>query len=230
MTGGTVHVWTVDLDLPPDSVCELLNALSGEERVRAARYRTTETRLRFIAAHGALRRILARYVDMPADRLCFENAVSGKPCIKGSPLPFNLSHSDGLAVCAVAALGQVGVDVERIRPVTDADALVKRHFAPGEARHLASLPPPDRDPAFFSTWTRKEAFLKATAEGLQRPLDSFEVEVAPSVSEPRLVISHPAPGDTAFCLRSFRPRPDYIAAVALDHEIETLELFDWHVA
>ena len=126
MTRGTVHVWTVALDADPGGVPALLKVLSGEERVRAARLRTTELRLRFIAAHGALRRVLARYLETAADAIRFETTTFGKPFVVGTPVSFNLSHSDGLALCAVTVNGQVGVDVERIRPVTDADDIVKR--------------------------------------------------------------------------------------------------------
>jgi 4'-phosphopantetheinyl transferase len=65
MTKGTVHVWTVGLDAESDRVCQLLDSLSGEERIRAARLRTTELRLRFIVAHGAVRSILGSYLASP---------------------------------------------------------------------------------------------------------------------------------------------------------------------
>ena len=228
MTTGTVHLWTVSLDAGPDSVCLLLNTLSGDERVRAARLRTTELRLRFIVAHGALRRILSQYVGMAPEQIRLEATALGKPSIVGSPLTFNLSHSDGLAVCAVTAQGQVGVDVERVRPVTDATNIVRRYFAPNEVLKYESLPASERSAAFFSIWTRKEAFLKATGLGLQRGLDSFEVDITPAESSPRLVLTTPGPPDEpAFHLRSFRLRPHYIGALALDREIEMLEFFDW---
>jgi 4'-phosphopantetheinyl transferase len=227
VTRGTVHVWTVALDADPGGVPALLKVLSGEERVRAARLRTTELRLRFIAAHGALRRVLARYLETPADAIRFETTTFGKPFVAGTPVSFNLSHSDVLALCAVTVNGQVGVDVERIRPVADADDIVKRYFAPLEAREYARLPPSERPATFFSTWTRKEAFLKATGLGLQRPLDSFEVEVDPGAAMPKLTILGASLPEPTFCLRSFTPRSGYAAAIALDQGIDAVEFFDW---
>jgi 4'-phosphopantetheinyl transferase len=228
VTRGTVHVWTVALDADPGGVPALLKVLSGEERVRAARLRTTELRLRFIAAHGALRRVLARYLETAADAIRFETTTFGKPFVVGTAVSFNLSHSDGLALCAVTVNGQVGVDVERIRPVTDADDIVKRYFAPLEAREYARLPPSERPATFFSTWTRKEAFLKATGLGVQRPLDSFEVEVDPGVALPKLtILGASSPAEPTYCLRSFTPRSGYAAAIALDREIDAVEFFDW---
>ena len=224
---GVVHVWVTRLDVDPRCVSSLLDVLSGEERVRAARLRTTELRLRFITAHGALRWILSRYLDKAAEAIRFETATLGKPHVAG-PVSFNLSHSDDLAVVAVTENGRIGVDVERIRPMPDADDLVKRFFTPGEAQQYAAAPPLDRSATFFSTWTRKEAFLKATGVGLQQPLNSFEVDGAPSATCPRLVVLGAAmPDAPRFALRSFTPQPGYAAAVALDSRIDVVEFFDW---
>ena len=217
-----VHLWTVDLDAATSMVASLLNVLSGDERVRAARMRTTESRLRFIVAHGALRTILARYVGVPASSIRFESSDAGKPFVADAPVSFNLTHSEAIAVCAISQGGCIGVDVERIRPVSDADAIVTRYFAPGEASEYASLPAPDRSAAFFSTWTRKEAFVKAIGDGLTCPLRSFEVDVAPSAANPRIV-TDPARGD--WYLRSFEPAPGYVGAVACDRPIDELQHF-----
>ena len=84
----------------------------------------------------------------------------------------------------------------------------------------------ERTAAFFSTWTRKEAFVKAVGTGLQRELSSFEVEVSPHAVCPRLTLE-PEDQQATWSLRSFSPRPQYVAAVALDRDIEALEFFDW---
>jgi 4'-phosphopantetheinyl transferase len=225
VTSGAVHVWTIDLDAEPGSVSSLLGFLSGSERVRAARLRTSELRLRFIVAHGALRAILARYTGAAPTAIRLETTPAGKPFLPGDPVSFNLSHSDGLAVCALAIEGQVGVDVERIRLVPDADAIVKRYFAPAEAREYTALETVDRTAAFFSTWTRKEAFVKAIGDGLQCPLDSFEVDIAPSCSQPRIA-GNACRGE--WYLRSFEPAPGYTAAVAVDRPIAAFHCFDFH--
>jgi 4'-phosphopantetheinyl transferase len=218
----TVHLWTVDLDADVSTVSSLLNLLSGDERVRAARMRTTESRLRFIVAHGALRAILARYVGLPASSIRLESSETGKPFVVDGSISFNLSHSEAIAVCAISPDGRIGVDVECIRPMPDADAIVARYFAPGEAREYASLPPAQRVAAFFSTWTRKEAFVKAIGDGLSCPLRSFEVEIAPAAIDPRIVVD---PTRGGWYLRSFEPAPGYAGAVACDNPIDTLQHF-----
>jgi 4'-phosphopantetheinyl transferase len=222
--GASIHVWTIPLDEEPETVSSLLEVLSGEERVRAARFRTTQLRVRFVVAHGALRTILSGYLGVAPNALRFGASEAGKPYITDGRLTFNLSHSEGLALCAVTVEGQVGVDVERLRPIDDADAIVHRYFAPGEVRQYQATRTPDRTAAFFSTWTRKEAYVKAVGSGLDCDLMAFEVEVSPSAVCPRLKVD---PDTSGWSLRSFSPRPQYIAAVALDRDIEALEFFEW---
>ena len=179
-------------------VSSLLDMLSGDERVRAARFRTTELRKRFVVAHGALRTILSGYLGIPPAAVRFDTSGSGKPYVPGARLIFNLSRSEGFALCAITVAGQVGVDIERLRPVDDEDAIVHRYFAPGEMRQYESVRSPERTAAFFSTWTRKEAFVKALGCGLSRPLQEIDVCAAPE----------------GWQVRSFVPGPGLVGAVA----------------
>ena len=224
LTAGAVHVWTIALDTDPSRVSSMLDVLSGPERVRAARLRTTELRLRFIVAHGALRRILAAYTATPAEAIRLDTNPFGKPFIPGEPVSFNLSHSEAVTVCAVAAEGRLGVDIEYMRTVADADAVANRYFAPAEARGYAALPRIERPAAFFSTWTRKEAFVKALGDGRRCPLDSFEVDITPSAVEPSIRVDAK---HGQWHLRSFEPAAGYAGAVACDRAIIALERFDF---
>jgi len=94
-------------------------------------------------------------------------------------LQFNLSHSAGLALIAVGAELQLGVDIEKIREEVDTAALAQRFFSPREGAGLQALPDNLRVPGFFACWTRKEAFLKATGTGLSFPLADFSVTTHP---------------------------------------------------
>jgi 4'-phosphopantetheinyl transferase len=224
--GASIHIWTITLDEEPSMVGSLADVLSGDERVRAARLRTTELRVRFVVAHGALRTILSGYLGIPPKAVRFDTTETGKPYVPGAGLTFNLSRSEGLALCAITVEGQVGVDIERLRPVEDEDAIVHRYFAPAEMRQYEAVRSQERTVAFFSTWTRKEAFVKAVGTGVPRELTSFEVEVSPHAVCPRLTLE-PEDQQGTWSLRSFSPRPQYVAAVALDRDIEALEFFDW---
>jgi len=90
---------------------------------------------------------------------------------------FNLSHTAGLALVAVAGNGRVGVDAEIVRPEIEVADLSRRFFAPAEAAEILALSADVRLAAFFTCWTRKEAFVKALGGGLSVPLDRFQVSI-----------------------------------------------------
>lgn len=159
IAAGEVHVWSVGLDGSGESGTELDDA----ERARAARFRVESARLRYVAGHTALRRILARYTGVPAGALRFAQGEHGKPCLPGSPLRFNMSDSGERALYAVTLGTEVGVDVERIRPMEGAAAIAARFLPEAEAGAVRLDPL-----SFFRVWTRREAYLKCIGVGLRR--------------------------------------------------------------
>src|SRR5262249_7559027 len=96
-------------------------------------------------------------------------------------------------------------------------------FAPAEVRQYAGTPADERQAAWFACWTRKEAFLKATGEVLERPLDSFAVDLSPFATAPRVTVGM----ESGWWMRSFSPADGYAAAVAGDFPIAILNPFDW---
>lgn len=168
---------------------ELLAAsLSAAEHERAGKFRSEQDRERWIVAHGAMRQILARYAAMEPAALVFEAQEHGKPRLADPTpeIPFNLTHTAGLALLAIAAGGRIGVDAEFVRPLSDLQKLAERFFAPAEAEEILAMDEAAQPAAFFACWTRKEAFLKGLGKGLHVPLDQFAVNVRPD-EPPRLV-------------------------------------------
>jgi 4'-phosphopantetheinyl transferase len=161
LKGGQVAVWRVLLDGPaPDG----LPAPSAGEESRAARFHTGAASQRYLRAHQALRTILARATDVPLE---FAQTEKGKPYLPGAPeLRFSLSRSHGMALIAVALEVDVGVDIERLRPIAEYQAIAQRFFPPSEAAAFAEAPPAQREQDFFHRWTRIEAMLKARGVGL----------------------------------------------------------------
>ena len=178
---GAVDLWPIALDeIARQGEAALLSA---DETARAARFRFDRDRQHFIAGRAALRRILARYLDRDPAALRFAYGPAGKPALGGAPqgedIRFNLSHSAGQALLAVARGRALGVDLEALRMSDDLPAVAKRFFARGELSALASIPQALYAQAFFACWTRKEALLKAYGGGLSLPLDGFCVSVDP---------------------------------------------------
>jgi 4'-phosphopantetheinyl transferase len=163
-----VHIWQTELDLGRHELGDLYAYLSTEERGRADRYRHDRDRVRCIAARGWLRYLLGSYVGGNPRALVFVQDENGKPRlggVTGDWLRFNVSHSEGTAVYAVACGREVGVDVERVRDDVPVE-VVRRFFSETEQDALAALPAGLQLRGFFECWTRKEAYLKALGVGL----------------------------------------------------------------
>ncbi|MEH2466546.1 4'-phosphopantetheinyl transferase HetI [Nostoc sp.] len=213
-----IHVWRIDLDQPEPQLQNLAATLSSDEIARAERFYFQEHRQRFIAGRGILRTILGRYLDIKPSQVQFNYQHRGKPVLADafadSGLAFNLSHSQELGLCAVNCTRQIGVDLEYIRPMSDLEALAKRFFLPREYEMLRSLSPSEQQKVFFRYWTCKEAYLKATGDGLAQ---LEQVEVSLTLTEPaKLQISED------WSLFELLPANNYLAAVAIEN-------FDWHL-
>ena len=187
-----MFLWTAALDsIARERLGNLQSLLSPDEKQRAFRFRFEIDRNRFITCRGILRELLGSCLGIEPPRICFTYGPHGKPQLnlpnegKKGVLGFNLSHSASWAVYAVA-FGNVGVDLEVIRPVPEMDALVECYFSASERNAFASFAPELRLKAFFNCWTRKEAYVKACGGGLSIPLDQFEVSLDPT-SPARLI-------------------------------------------
>jgi 4'-phosphopantetheinyl transferase len=169
-----ITVWRIALDpgAPPDAGA--IAELSADERSRAARFATDALRNRWLHAHVAMRRILAREVGVDAASVEYGRGDHGKPFLTSpaaSGLEFNLSDSEGMALLATGRAGAVGVDVERIRPVPELRALAMRYFAPAACTTLFALEEHAQLVAYFGLWARHEAALKTLGIGFDERID-----------------------------------------------------------
>ncbi|MDB9324702.1 4'-phosphopantetheinyl transferase superfamily protein [Nodularia spumigena CS-586/05] len=207
-----VHIWRIHLDVPEAQQQNLLATLSGDELTRANRFHFQEHRQRFIAGRGILRSILGSYLGIEPQRVLFDYQERGKPVLADSlaksGLWFNLSHSQGLALCAVNYHNRIGIDLEYIRRMSDVEALAKRFFLPREYDVVRSLSDHQQQEIFFRYWTCKEAYLKATGEGLAQ-LEQVEVLLNPT--EPAQLQT-----SESWSLFELRAAEDYFAAVVVE--------------
>ena len=162
---GEAHVWRIEL-AGADA-----GALTGEERARAARIRTESGQVRWISARAALRTILARHLGTgPAD-VPLRLGPHGKPelALDPAPLRFNLSHSGDLALIALSAGREVGIDVELIDPTRRFGELARVGLDSESAQAVRAADPRERPGVFYSAWTRREAAVKCLGVGLGGP-------------------------------------------------------------
>lgn len=123
-----------------------------------------------------LRRVLAGYTGVAPARIRYRISPKGRPELEAATgISFSASHSDGLAVVAVTRERQVGVDLERIRPVPDVLDMAKTVCTPAEYAGLLALPDASRGEAFLRLWTRKESYVKALGVGLGTPLADLDL-------------------------------------------------------
>ena len=223
-----IDVWRISLNLPSATVKLLESILSANETQRAAGFHLPANRDRYIVAHGGLRDLLARYLHCEPSQLNFSTNDYGKPALVGYQLEFNLSHSENIALIAVSRERKVGVDVECIRSDMEHESIARRFFSPYEFSELKTLPPEQREVAFFNWWTRKEAYIKAQGLGLSLPLDSFDVSITPN--EPAFLRATRTDSQEAasWTLFSLEVHDGYAAAAAVEGQNLEFRLWDWN--
>lgn len=215
-----VHVWRAQLNQTSQQVERLLSLLAPDEKSRAERFHFERDRKRFIVSHGILRAILGEYLNLNPAQLQFSYNAYGKPALMeeggSSGIRFNLSHSQSLALYAIARHRELGVDIEYMRPEFAGAEIAEKFFSPTEVAALRSTPVEQQTEAFFNCWTRKEAYIKARGEGLSFPLDRFNVSL--TTGEPEVTLNVPESPDEAarWSLQMLMPGDGYAAAIAVE--------------
>ena len=222
-----IHVWRAIVPEDRHAAERFQWVLGPDERVRAESFHFDRDRVRFVFRRAWLKILLSRYLAADVANVRITHGRYGKPALSPSvdapDLRFNLSHSNGMVVVAIAHGREVGLDVEYIRPEVEVDEIARRVFSRQEAAALAALPAADRVAAFFACWTRKEAFVKATGEGLSRPLADFDVSLAPGEPAALLRIEDNPADAPRWSLRALNPGTGYCAALATEGH-------DWRVS
>ncbi|WP_188261726.1 4'-phosphopantetheinyl transferase family protein [Azospirillum tabaci] len=218
---GEIQLWYADLRGLAHRLDAFRALLSPDEAARAARFATEALRTRCALRRGLLRHLLGRVLGRDPATLAFAYGPMGKPALPGGPA-FNLADCKDHVLIAIAPVETVelGVDVERLRSVPDAAGIAERFFAPEERDAFAALPDALRDEAFLNGWTRKEAFIKATGQGLSMPLDRFAVELTPGRPVRLLGLDGALEAGSAldWSLFDLRPAPGLIGALAVRGE------------
>jgi 4'-phosphopantetheinyl transferase len=213
-----VDVVGVRLDPPAEFSAVLWQLLSRDERERAGKFHYAEHRQQYIVARASLRRLLAQRLLIAPRAVELVETKYGKPRlapVHGSAVEFNLSHSGILALYAFTRGRAVGIDVELVREIPDAEDMAERFFSVTETASLRALPSDRRSLAFLACWTRKEAFIKALGLGLSCPLHAFDVTI--DADAPARITRIEERIDTVanWAMQGFTPYHGYIAAVCL---------------
>lgn len=218
----TIHLWWISLDLTEEDLQTCIALLSESEKIKADRFKFPQHQRRYQAVHGILRIILGRYLNLDPAQINFTHSDRGKPYLTEDCNPlnlqFNLSHSENMAIVGISRDRRIGVDLEKMRSMENSLQLAKRFFCDSEYALLTQTIPKKRDKLFFQLWTAKEAYLKATGEGISGGLNQVEIAL-----NPLRLINFPN-----WYLQSFESNLDdehnYLSAIALEGEEENIEI------
>jgi 4'-phosphopantetheinyl transferase len=170
---GEVHVWYAYFDEARLRE-RCLEVLTTAEFEHISYYKFEKDQNSFIVSRGLLRILLSSYVQVEADKIHILKHPKGKPYQQHDPcLVFNLSNSGDCCVFAFSRNGEVGIDIEKIRPLNDLDELIRKNFNSNEQAYInagATL----RLHRFVKFWTLKEALLKAIGEGMRLTPEKLE--------------------------------------------------------
>ena len=194
----SVYVWQIEFDVAATEAEMALwrTMLSPEERLREDSFRGAGLRRDYLIAHAALRVILSQCLGIEPASVAFQTTAPASESSVATPvygpmpkpalsqasstnidLRFNLSHTSGKALVGVTLGRELGIDIERHRPMDDLDGMAETVMSPQELDQWKNLGPHDRKPAFYRLWTRKEAYLKAIGLGLFRDLQDVTVPI-----------------------------------------------------
>lgn len=221
-TAVTVDLFLLDAGATPAAgeaaEARRVALLSRAERARMERFKHPADGRLFAFFRAGMRLLLADRLGVAPEDVALAETATGKPFlaapVPGPKLHFNLSHCGARAVLALTELGEIGVDIECKREFRSGPRLAERILSEREARDHRAIPVGEQSSALLRAWTRKEAYLKATGEGLSRPLREVEVSLAAEAPARILRVSGSSKEAARWTLHHIDPAPDLIGAVA----------------
>ncbi len=194
MISQEVHIYL--LSVPQDlsgwvvSGEAAVQLFTDEELKRYNRFLVQKKKAEFYLTRKFAKELLAKRLNTVCSSIELRADFSGKPFLfvdgQRSSYSINISHTSGLISFVVSKVRGVGIDVEYL--AGPRDDLVQRFFHPHEIKDYMSLGQLDRGKRFYTLWTLKEAYLKATGDGLYTPLDSCRFSLFHDRGEDEIVL------------------------------------------
>ncbi len=229
---NTAHVWRASLERSDIAERRLSDVCSLDERQRASRFRVSHEGRRFLVGRGILRSILARYLGTEPQSVPFEYGLNGKPrvapTLSDPSIQFNVSHSAGVMLCALACNVNVGVDIEQVRALPEYDRMIELIFTESEHSAIKSLPTSEQLKALFMCWVHKEARLKATGAGLSGSLDQVATYATLiDESPPRIGVDLHERDQASWTHLQLPRGRAFVAALAVDARSYAANCWEW---
>jgi 4'-phosphopantetheinyl transferase len=174
---GANHIFIIDTGSQYGRITDFDTVLSPQEIAKAARFLKPADRNNFLVRRYTLRMLLAAVLQQDPAEIRFLQSVNKKPSLPN--IYFNTSHTGNFAVIAMSA-APIGTDIETLRPDFAFQELLTQCFSQQESTYISAAA--DMPLSFFTLWTRKEALLKATGEGI---VDNLQQVVSMSADTER---------------------------------------------
>jgi 4'-phosphopantetheinyl transferase len=233
LENNEAHIWRATLDREESEIESFRKTLSKDEQDKAASFHFQRDKGRFIVSRGILRKILARYINKEPSEIVFSYGAFGKPALPEelgvATIHFNLTHSHGLALYAIFKNQQIGIDVELIRSDFGWESIARRYFSEMEYAALLKLPAHLREERFFSYWTCKEAYVKATGQGLSLPINEIEISLTNSNSAERLCLRGESKQSSHWSLVKLTPATGYVGFLAIERSHAEVKCWNWPI-
>jgi 4'-phosphopantetheinyl transferase len=217
-----VHVWSHTIHFDDAFLREAPYLLSNDETSRAQKYHFEKDKRVYESGHVFIRKVLAHYTSIEESKLELSPIVNRKPKLENSPfnIHFNISHSGNKILVAVGFQNEVGIDVEKVIPDFDMDGFAEANYHPNELKHFREFGNVNESAYFYTIWTRKEAWLKLTGEGINDKLR--ELDFSGNINQPTL----PAHGHHNLYMTTWNESEDYIATLAAHSEPGKIRFFN----
>jgi len=219
LSGTGIDVVLVRLEATIDSVRASQAILSTDESKRARRILSERARNQFVVARARLRKLLGDRLGVTAESVELRNGRFGKPVLAPDSsrpnLRFNFSRCGNVAAYAFSLDREIGIDIERVRAIRNADGIAARFFSRREYESYRALDARTRLLGFFNCWTRKEAFVKAVGNGLSHPLGGFDVSLAPGAPAQLERVGNVAGDQCGWQLADIACFPGFVSAIAI---------------
>ena len=175
MKENEVHIWRYTLNKEDYYNEKKLPLLSNEEHTRCNKYLREEDQIRYVGNHRFVRQVLANYLNTPPSQIIFSKATMGKPYVKDCGLFFSYSYRGNLGLLSISKQEEVGVDIEKMRPLLDAKTFISFSFSEKEKEIIYNSKPAEFQNTLFTFWTFKEAIIKALGVGLNADLTRVDL-------------------------------------------------------
>jgi len=226
-----IHIWWFEVDRLQSYVDRFYQILNQDEQERAGRYKTELLRARNIVAWGVLKKLISNYTTLRPDEVMFTHNRYGKPELSphlcSSGLQFNMSHTNGMGVVALAKNNPVGVDIEEVRELHDLDDLVEFCLSSYEKSWFSCIPGDMLLRVFYQLWTAKEAFLKAIGTGLSFPMMEVEFTLKSNDELKLYRVKEEAASPVLWRLFSLEQPPNYAGFLVTENENAVIKNYNW---